>query len=904
MGFITKSQVKKAIGLGTLNPKVIDEFFHDIKFRSYDYDYLIQDQLIDIYTQKNDFKTEVMDRAQTIMGGVRDDHADRVGVLQIDKSIVWPIKRKEFRHFSFYNKPLTQDAMMQRRDLFKYGVLVFINGVLNTNFRIQPCDDKTLLLFPYLDFDTVVQEGDTISTVLIPESMIAISRTMGSADQGGRYAIKDRVFENAKTSYFKECSGFMAFFIRKNTTYRPLFYTGITYDAENGVFLFEDMPASIDGYEMVMIGFERYDTTILVPGNEKFFSVSKYNMPIPKSNMIVMIQDKNGYSYTINTGEVTITEHYPNIYEVSNPTRKAFKVITLYANKTSNDLIDYDTGMDYYLSLVKLVNRYRSNTVPSILQEYKPIPWDYLISDYEKTIGVPTPTSDPWFPFLYKLRKISAIYKLWCLFFQTYVRRTYGFLENWLLDVSTIDLAAKKRTSTLPEIPASSPQYRPFTKPMYLFSYKNYAGYDKDTPYGWFIDGRFAVPEYIACVDGYQYVYFDASLIQEDSLIEVERFDGNTWSKRITLNRNLYETTINWLERPTLMNTLFLADDTGKYLNGGEYKVYVQDAGHMDETWYEIDMVNSVFIIENGMKLRIEASGSAYANKTIYIHCNNKGAAWNFDATHTPNFSGYNLNVHGNIGKSKQNVIPRLRIFNSDGRMYPKYAYLQETHTNVNDIPKFQVFADVSKGRPFKIQYLGYDEKIIYQQDEIPRNGLINLEGKIDKPFSLVYHTVFLDGFKLSEKQIKQISPFVIAIQNVTFRKDLIIYERVHGEEMFNFTIGDDVKSTYIADELFNEDEEFYNAVLQDLTDIIIDPNIPDMDDEVDMMLALIKKELAIKFINMDDKHTPEEYDFYETLFVDGWRLFLNADIRVEKHIPHFNWFYMNHDYNIELHVK
>ena len=31
MGFITKAQVKKAIASGTINPKIIDGFFQDIK---------------------------------------------------------------------------------------------------------------------------------------------------------------------------------------------------------------------------------------------------------------------------------------------------------------------------------------------------------------------------------------------------------------------------------------------------------------------------------------------------------------------------------------------------------------------------------------------------------------------------------------------------------------------------------------------------------------------------------------------------------------------------------------------------------------------------------------------------------------------------------------------------------
>ena len=55
MAIITKDQIKKAIGLGTLNPKIINDFFYNIKLKSYDYDYLIQEQLIDLTSVRNSF---------------------------------------------------------------------------------------------------------------------------------------------------------------------------------------------------------------------------------------------------------------------------------------------------------------------------------------------------------------------------------------------------------------------------------------------------------------------------------------------------------------------------------------------------------------------------------------------------------------------------------------------------------------------------------------------------------------------------------------------------------------------------------------------------------------------------------------------------------------------------------
>jgi len=898
MGFITKTQVKRAISLGSLNPKIIDQFFHDIKYKAYDYDYLIQDQLIDVYLQRNNFKTDVFNNTEVMLDGVKEGSRDTVCVLSIDKSIVHNAKRKSFRHYPLYNKPITQTDIMKRRDIFKYGILTFINGLLELDYKVQARDDKTALIFPYATYAPIVKDDDVISTLFLPEALVSVSRSLIYTDKIGTKRLKADVFTDITKDQIKECSGFMAFLIKRYSQYKPLLYTGISYDDVNNEFVFESMPASLDGYYAVLVGMESYKETITVTGSMEYFQISKRNMPVPANNLIVMIQDPNGYSYSINTGEVTITEQYPYVYKVDNPTGRTIKVIVLYSDKAANDMINYDTEMDYYLDMINILERYTACTTPDIVRDYKPIKWDYLIKDYQDTIGVPTPTSDPWYPFLYKLKKISDIYKLWCLFFQTYIRRTYGFLENWMLDVKTIDLDSRVRTSTMPEIPMSDKQYRPFSKPLYLFRYKEIGTNNKPTSYGWFIDGRFIVPEYTASYNGYNYVYFDPDTIKSDSLIEIERYDGNYWSKKVSVTTSA-NVLVTWLERPVLMNAIFITDADGNYMNSGQYSIYVQDPKMGDE-WFDIDMNKSVFILENGMTIKIEAGDQAHMNKTIYLNCNNLARVWNFDTSQTPNFSGYSLNKYGYVDRCKQNIIPRVRIYTPDGRMYPKYAYDQEPHNNIKEPPHFQVFANTSKGTPFKVQYLGYDEKIVYQLDRIPPKGLINFEGILRRPFSLTYYTVFLNGFKLNEKHIIQISPFTIAIQNVTYRDDLIIYERVHGDELFDFIPGEGVKSSYLADRLITEDPDFYVQVLNSLSNIIIDPTIPDMDGEIDKMLAFVKRELGPKFVNMDDTHSFEEWEYYKELFTDSLRMFLNADERVERELPVFNWFYMNHDFTLD----
>lgn len=71
------------------------------------------------------------------------------------------------------------------------------------------------------------------------------------------------------------------------------------------------------------------------------------------------------------------------------------------------------------------------------------------------------------------------------------------------------------------------------------------------------------------------------------------------------------------------------------------------------------------------------------------------------------------------------------------------------------------------------------------------------------------------------------------------------------------------------------------------------------MEDRIDVLIGLLRDFIAINFVNGDEEYTPEQFDYYESLFDDGWRLYLNADERVDFNLPVQNWFYLNHDYNI-----
>lgn len=897
MAIITKEQVKRCIALGTLNPKILTDFFYSIKLKSYDYDYLIQEQLIDLTSVEFNF-FDCFKKSDVIKNSVRDGFLDRVAIVQIDKDIVHYSKRKTYKRSASYSKPQTVANMMKQRDIFKFGILCFINDKLDMNFRVQAREDKTYLLFPTKDYAKTIKPTDIIDVVFIPNSVIYTSRGLSDQDKPVSNALHDFAFPDLNRSALNECKGFMAFITPKDDTSNPIFQTDVKYDVSSKRFIFSsNLPQNISNFIVTIVGLEDYSETIDVDINTEYLSIKKKGMPIPKNNLLIMIRDTNGYSYHVNTGEVQIEEHYPNIYKVINPNKYACKIIVLYADRTQNEELIYDDEIKYYLSKIDLLDRYKKGTVPSSLEEYKPVTWDYLISDYEVKSGVITPSGNKWFAFLYKLNKISSIYKIWCEFFQTYLRMTYGFLDGWTLDISTIDLEARSRMETLPELPISSGYYKAFNEKQYLFVYRNDLGVEKNIPYAWFIDGKYTVPTYSISDNGYQYVYFDSNLIKPDSVMEVERYDGNLFSQAVEVGSGPTEVILNQIDKPILANSLFITDEDGNYLDKGEYSITIKE-DELGPYTYTLDLNKSIFILKKGMKISVVPTFDEYKNKKIYLNCNNRCATFDIWVQDNGLFDDMNLNENEYINRTRRNIISRLRIYSPEGRLYPKWAYKQYETTNIGQAPRFTMMVHPEEGIPFKVEYMGYDEEIVYTLDKIPANGLLDLQGKLNKPFSLVYHDVFLNGYKLNQNQIEIISPFNIAIKNVNTLTNLVIYERVKGEELFKFN--SDEKSTYLPDRIFEEDPEFFNKVLQDLTDIVVDPDLPNMDDQIDVTIGLIKDFLIETSIDCDKSYTPEQFDAYETLFPeDNWRILFNADHRVENEIPSKNWVYLSHDLNI-----
>lgn len=907
---ITKDMVKKDLALGDLNPKMFRQFFADMQIKSYQYDYQIQRDLVAYHEERfttAQLKTEI---------GVKmfdDVNSERVLVFPMKHQFIATGRRKAWRDSIIYNKALTFDEINRNRKLFKYNVLVFVDNKLITNIRIKPNEEFTYIYFRRKDLAKyLIDTPKVINVLFIPNAIVSVAETINSTNTAGSKLLLNAFYSTKRE--FNVTDNYFAIFQNKQTL-ETEFTGGVHYNPDYTNFAFDGINIAdyADTHRVILVGTELLFKIKAVSATQRFVDFELQKMPLPKDDIIILYKDPNRRDYIPNDGSVVLTEHYPNIIEISNPRKYQLLLIALYDEATQNRHIKFDTEMDFYLETERLLDRYQQGSVPELLQNYKPADWDYRLKDYfEKNNGIhAVDISDRWNPFHYKMNTISGLIKLWSEFYLEYERRTYGFLTGWYHDISKWSaehLASKERNSTEQDVPVDPTgriqvEHKTFAETQYVFTYKNDMKLDDANSYLFYIDGKMIFPSAIIVHRGFQYVYLPKRLIKPDSMIEVERFDGIKFSYWIpSIPQEGLEVPLNSiLNTSTVANSFFLTNTENEFVND-RYDVFVIDT-EMDNVESKLDLTKSVYYITPKMKLRIVPKEPVNANKGVFLRVNNQLVTYTRKNSGDDYLRdiGVNFNLQSNIAFVKQDVKPRLRIYTEDGRLFSKNSYVIYKHENFKQRPKFNLPIRAGETAFHRVVYVGYDERLIYHRRHVRNDGFVDLEGKTTRPICLAYHDIYLNGVRLHKKDIKIIAPFKFII--TTLKKhntldNLEIYEKVHASDaMFKFDIDED--SAYLADRLFNKDKEYQKHVLDSLDKVNPDGTIKDLNDIRDWYKDLLDDWFFNRFVNADRRY---DLEMYEPLFDEnyGYRVLLNGDDRVRWQVAQENRFYMWHDKTLE----
>ena len=756
----------------------------------------------------------------------------------------------------------------------------FVNGKIYTDYKVLAKNDRVDVYINYQNLMNFLGAfPEEIKFLFIPDSIMCIANPVASNFSGRN--LDATIFHNYKN--FNNMNSFIGFW-KHITTGKHVMITDIQYSKEYKIFTINgDIPTYVDQFDLIIIGMRSIKQVQEFPKETEWVSFSTEKMPLPKDNIIIFQRERND-QWVPNTGEISLTEYYPNIYKISNPENKDMKFVALYENNSQNEHISYDNEIAPYMMRMDLLEKYRDGSINETLKEFKPLPWNYNIDDFlEKNKYTKLNFNDLWDSFLYKMDTISNMLKHWSYMYEEYSRRTYGFLSGWYHNISNYtNMEDKIRLNTQPEI-EDPDWYTEFDEPQYLFSYANDMEFGNVNSYCFYIDGKFTIPTKIIVYRNIQYVYFPKKLIKPTSVIEVERFDGNVFTRDFTLPNDGITIPIKELvSRPTIANCLFIVGENGSYLNNGEIDTYVIDP---DVGEVKIDLNTSVYSIDLGMSLKLVPVHESVIDTKIKLCCNN--ATFQFYSRESGvdftwgRVNLINLNELGYITNIKQDVLPRIRIYDENGRLIPKRSYEVYKHNNYNEKAKFFIPIRHNEDRTFTVSYIGYDEKLIYHRDNIPANGFVSIEGKTTRPLNLAYHDVYLNGLRLTKYDIDVVGPFHFIIKNLgkfDSLSNLEIYEKSHATDDFiKFDYGE--QSEYIMDKLINNDAEFYQKVIDALEEFTPSGLTSDIDDIRDWFYSLFTDYLPYTYINGDERKDLELY--FHVFNPTSGRVLLNADDRV-----------------------
>lgn len=744
--------------------------------------------------------------------------------------------RRDYKNSEFYNKAVDFTTISQNQSLYKRNFMVFIGGRFISTVEILPLEDRTAVIIdvsssndthgiPLDKYREYKERNETVTILLVPNYTFSRLISNRYAMVNNNYIIpfsKFNLGENIgkKNLLLINTTNKGTVSLRRPTMkYRTDYINKRFVFSEEILSEFDDTTISdsddmISSYDFLSLNFDKLRETFEVP-NHGCFRMNT-NMPCPVNQFLIFTILSNGNIIFDSTIDIKL--YYPNIYRISGGVEdsdKTYLVYCFYDDDTSTDET-YFNQISLYEEYVDILNRYIGDDIQKVLKEWCPGEYKYGIEDYDDSISsLAMPNT-----LLYKVFKMHDSIKNepWSLC--AYLKFLLCPNEKYYIDMSKLNLSSRVRTDTTMEPIVDGTNYV-FGEDHYVFAMNRRFLKRNRYDFRIWIDGFFINKSQYHMELGldYYYIYIPTRLISESSVIEVERHKLFDFHTEVTPDST--EECIDLVLDADLV-TAYARDIyivnmiTNQYVDSSCFRM--SKYSHSIKRWVDIDP-NSFVIIENTVKLYITDDNLLGTPLRIGIH---KGASmttgevYNKDEYQLGDSMQISTTNHGNYKSSDY------RVFNN-GRLLLPPQWQADWSEEYGGLDTCQTSWVLTKGDQITIDHVPCSFRVVHYQPYIPKNGLIDVDGKLNLPISLKWYDIYLNGRKLNYKNIEIVSPTKFYIRNVSSLRHLIIFDRNRDNDVFYLS---EVKSKDIYDIHRNHTiiDKLIHAELCDIIDGQNDP--------------------------------------------------------------------------------
>lgn len=614
--------------------------------------------------------------------------------------------------------------------------------------------------------------------------------------------------------------------------------------------------------------------------------LNPYAMPIPVENLVVLKRFSETGNYQLVRNVDTVELYYPNIYRIKDESRKSGDRYYIYYFYHYAEDFEYTPIHSFFYQFLSIrfnhepiektidtiyrgtadMSSFNSeqltefeNTFKKIM-EYQYYNHQYGDIDFFKRYTKETGNANK-LPVEYKDETI----KNW-INVNPYVLRDYVLEQDKLytpvyhLWTNAIDLASRRRTSTVPEMGSEGNE---LDEECYVFSFRN-----ENTTSGKllnariFVDGIFVMNTHQVRHYFTDYFYIPVNMVTNDSYIEIEIFPSYAYKESFNFSSLSDKKEISLFEPldkifPTNQDLYFITADGHKVLHDKSNLIESTDATGYDSVILKNTQTLSLTSNETDGLIHVYGNDlfkvtakyvdgdfeikTTDAEKPVKFTRLNKFEIQpvsdivlnkNLDVciSKVPNGIEYMIEEDGYpylslIENNFKFSVDYIRIF-KNGRLVPRqrYAFLS-SYT----YPRLLFLDYYHRGDIIYIDITPYRYKEIYYQEELEKGQtLIDLKGVITKPFDIRYYDVYMNGRKLSLNNVFTISPWQITLTNLSSIYNLQIFEKERDWEYFG-TNYNEIKYYYTIEDLFNSSfitEEERNEIIKSMIDKAKDQNL------------------------------------------------------------------------------